>query len=468
VRRILVERRQIRKDSWLKLFRHLVQDIKAHRADLADLASASLTPGLDPREPLLWAYCTLIAMPTTLLQDYKQLKETTADGTGIEDRIPRLRERGYAFERLDSLHQERLNWLASLVRGLDADLSQLHLGPSGERGEHWEPEEWRVPGYDAFVIPVNRGHRLRNDRGAAKRALALHAIIPTEIGEYTVRPAYYGSLRETLTAPIQDLTLGAAVFGDLKVVPRLIGETEFLLERIDSPSQCGDIKSHIEAARDDRCDILIWPELTIDKDTRQWLIDELGRTSRPFTHKPAVVVAGSWHVCCADDCYRNRSYIYDGRGDFLAHVDKRMKFEFAGRYEAIEPGTSLVVLPTEDRLIGVAICLDFCDDTIPDFHAPLDLDVILVPSMGFRSTTDSHLRHAEAMKSRVSAQVAMVQQVPRAEGIPPVEGEPVGYAFLSPIPSAQAVPEKHHLEAGYSRIPKLDEKGLEQLGPSRH
>ena len=32
--------------------------------------------------------------------------------------------------------------------------------------------------------------------------------------------------------------------------------------------------------------------------------------------------------------------------------------------------------------------------------APLDLDVILVPSMGYRSTTDSHLRHAEAMKSR--------------------------------------------------------------------
>lgn len=441
--RTLVDRHRPRADTWLRMFSRLVADVRQHSADLDNPGRVVPEGGLDPREPLVWATCTLLAMPGRLLQDYKELPERAADGSGIEDRLDALRADGYLFRGIDSAHQLRLAWLAALVRALDADLSQLHFGPSGDKGERWTAEVWRVPGYPCYLVPVDRSHRLADRKPAERRALAHHALLPDRVREYAVQLRLHSeAMPEEGAPPQRPFRYGAAIFPDLRISTVSEGPG-FLVDAVHCPEQPTAIADQVREAREAACDVVAWPELTLAPETVLALRTKLGREALAEPHKPVALVAGSWHTRRRRGRgWANRTPVLDGRGGLLFEYDKRLKFEHEGLVEQIHPGTRLDVLVTGDRLIGIGICLDFCDDCDGDVYRSLDVDLVLVPSMGFRTTADAHARKARELQTLHASTVFAVQQVPVILGQERRADEPHGYSFVAPGPAEPPSPRQ--------------------------
>ena len=109
----------------------------------------------------------------------------------------------------------------------------------------------------------------------------------------------------------------------------------------------------------------------------------------------------------------------------------RRRFPFRGRIEEIETGAVLPVIVMEDRLIGVAICRDNCDDGDRESYRELPIDLIIVPSMGGESTVDAHVRHARAQRSIQGTCTLVVQQTLAIDGEQRPDGPPA-FSFVAP------------------------------------
>jgi hypothetical protein len=448
-RRFLVNRHQFTSAEWLQAFTSLVAAIERYRADLNNPAAEKLSGGLDPREPLLWAYCVLLSMPQPELQDYEGLIEHSYDrSSGIADQLESLRAQEYRFAGDASIASDRLRWLAVLVRTLDADLAQLYFCPSGAEADDWTPETWRVPGYPCFLVPVNRAHRLKDRKPATRRAIQYHAVVPTEAGAYRVvltRLPDQLHLR-TRTAP-RPYVYGAALFENLTLRAELIGEDEFRLTGVDCRGQQQIMQAHIRKAREEQCDVLLWPELTVPTGMVAHLKAFLKGEALSRQQNLELIVCGSWHERDSTGRWRNRSIVLDGRGDEVLHYDKRRKFshDFPGdkrRTEAIEPGAVLPVLAVADRLIAFSICKDTCDHTERWAYAALDVDLVLVPSLGDGGTTHAQLLHAAPLYTERETSTVLVQQEPVLSGTDRQRGLPLGYSLVVPQPDNAEAPEQ--------------------------
>ena len=436
VQSILVRRAKLDKQTWLRIFKRLIRDIQTHGDELENPAGTTARGDWDPREPLIWGYCVLQSMPQTVRQEYRRLKEHAADGTGIEDSVHELRMRRYRFQGLPEAIELQLRWLATLVRALDQDIAQLDLcfWERGDLGEQWSPTAWQVPDYPCYLIPVDRSHRLRDGKPAERRSLRHHAIVPTRIGEYEVRLTLHPDvgLREPGPAA-RAHRCGAAIFAGLEL-SAVTSEVGFLVDGVHCPRQWEQLTGHLDRARSDACDVLMWPELAVPADMAERLAAKLAGEALAADTKIPVIVAGSWHVPCpkGSRTWANRTVVLDGRGVVLFRYDKRMKFEYRSLPEAIEPGTSLQILVTDDQLIAIGICLDFCDDCESHVYQALDVDLILVPSMEYRNTADAHARHARTLQTLHETYVFVVQQAPVERGSVRRAGEPPGFSFVLP------------------------------------
>ncbi len=440
VRAFLIERRQVRPETWINLFKRLAADVSAHRSEIANPQEPGRS-ALDPREPLLWAYTTLAAMPSSKRQDYQDLPETGDKGLG--EGQDAFRATGYVFKELATAHRCRLEWLGRLVRTLDADLAGFHFGPQPE--ERWSPESWIVSGYPCSVVPVDRAHRAEEGKPFERRGVVNHAIIPTGLGEHDIRLHLHSAVDPSAPRtdqPLRPFRHGAALFGKLTLdLHRADGE--FLVTGVQPPGHGAAMRRHVADATRDRCDVVLWPELCVPEEAVADLVEHLEDTALKAAGRPSLLVPGSWHRGDGRDM-RNRLVAVDGFGESVVDLyDKRRKFRLELAPEAIEPGAAISILVMEDRLVAFSICLDFCDDNPPVVYEHLDVDLVLVPSMGGRSTTTSHLRHIPQQQSTHAAQVVVVQQVGVETGHPHPAGEPLGYSIASPIRPGQEDPAKH-------------------------
>jgi predicted amidohydrolase len=447
----LCDRALLSAASWKTLFLKLVNDVALVRSEIGRAGDPPEDVGFDAREPLVWVWCVLETMPNSEQQHYQHLREHAADGSGIEDRADLLRQRGYAMAELKTAIAAQVPWLAALARALDDDLAALQYWP--EDVTQWSPDDWRPPGYGCFVVPVRRDFRLGNGRPAQRRAFRNHAVIPDRIGSLAV------SLYLHPDAALEDVdvdptgwTFGSAIFPDLAVVPvALTGDTFRLVEARIAGDEQSIVHDQIAQAREAGCDVLVWPELTIPEERLVLLKKSLSEAPL-LGHRIPLVVAGSWHVRAegvsdvlerkpredwkdepgaAEALFVNRSEVLLGDGEALLSYDKRRRFPFGELDEGIETGAALPVIVMEDRLIGVAICRDNCDDNARETYRDLPLDLVLVPSMGAESTVEAHERHAKAQRSRQGTLTLVVQQNLAIEGQARPAGPPA-FSFIRP------------------------------------
>ncbi len=431
--------------EWQAMFDRLVDDIERF-SELLQLAGNDVAEGeLDPREPLVWVWCLLDTMPNDHEQLYQQLPEADAEGGGIEDRLDRLRVSGYV---MDGPRHSRgcVTWLAVLARTLDDDLSDLVTVP--EDPATWLASDWLVPGYECYVIPVKRRFRLAKNRPAQRRALCFTAVVPTRLRDATISLHFHpgGSPHRQGVDPY-DWALGSAIFPEMSIRVRSTAPSKFILTDAMIPgADAAMLGEQLSVAQKELCDLLVWPELTMP-DARLQALREL-LTADPLDQGGVpVVIAGSWHVPTGEgDDFRNRCVVMTGNGDVLVTYDKRRRFPWNEQWEDIGVGENIPIIVMNDRLIGLAICRDFCDDNPHDPYRELPLDLLVVPSMGQKSTLDAHIRRAAGQRHRQGTIIFVVQQVPVIEGgQPPSPTDPPAYSFALPDHPAAASTFKQHV-----------------------
>jgi predicted amidohydrolase len=139
--------------------------------------------------------------------------------------------------------------------------------------------------------------------------------------------------------------------------------------------------------------------------------DGLGRQRIRSDHNDLqVLVAGSWHVERGGKWW-NSAPILDGYGKVLATYEKLTPFYSAGiGYEDVTLGAGIPVIVTDDYVVAIAICKDFCDLSRVADLAQLDVDLFLVPSMGGDSTMSGHQTMAKHLTVQRGSRAFVVQQ----------------------------------------------------------
>lgn len=438
----------LHESRWRDIVDRLIAELSIHHTVMHNvdryLAGTAEEPSL--RELLLWTYMTIRAAPAEILQDFKVFKETELDWAESE-----ASRTSFQLGTPPDNHRLILLALGGALRAMDGFLTSVSVDSApaiDELGR--EARRWELPSYGFYIAPADRTFRAGVNRPFIRRALKSHTILPTRLGNNSVTLHHHNQLIPGEGSPArQPMRYGAAVFPELALGLRHDAET-FVVESIVSDGHAERIAEHLDAAHAHECDVLLWPELTLDWTAIERIQKVLKKEARQERKNMKVVLAGSAHVQDAGPPagFRNRTRILDGRGQTLVEYDKRMKFSFASKRlpggkadpaaprltEAIIPGRDLPILVLEDRLVAIAICLDFCEKSgglLPYHH--LDVDLVLVPSMGFRNTTDLHLEQAHTMHVEYDTEVFLVQQTPVVAG----EGgrspdDPAGYSALTP------------------------------------
>ena len=492
VEKHLCDRGLVSERAWKAMFVQLASDVAFAAAEIGRIGEATEDVGFDPREPLVWAWCVLDTMPGDHDQRYQRLRERTASGTGIEDRADTIRQHGYAMAGLPSAIELQVPWLAALARALDDELAALQYWP--EDVSEWCEDDWRPPGYECFVVPVRREHRLADGRPVQRRGLLHHAVMPSRVGSLRVELHLHPDApnRELEVDP-ENWVFGCATFPGMTVVPLETAGDGFLLTAAPLSDEAAVVANQVAGARTAEADVAIWPELTMPPD-RLTLITELLSADPLAGGRIPLVVAGSWHVTrppdepgvadadvdanatvtteaeadvrsdaeesvaddpegfgdaeCSEssessegsegsegdaeaDRHVNRSHVMLGHGEPFLTYDKRRRFPYQHLTEDIRTGRSLPVIVMENRLVGIAICRDNCDDNAKEGYGALPLDLLIVPSMGAESTVMAHQRHAQGQRSRQGTVTVVVQQGLAVDGSPPPPG-PQAYSFVWP------------------------------------
>jgi predicted amidohydrolase len=136
------------------------------------------------------------------------------------------------------------------------------------------------------------------------------------------------------------------------------------------------------------------------------------------------VVAGSFHE---DDSgaaegsgpRRNVAHAFDGHGDeVLRQVKLRPMRAMPGDQvadEEIEGGSSVRLIHAWFGLLGIAICLDFCeigDSPVTDLWRAIGPALMLVPSMGADPTNNAHREKARPLARQHGTAVVVASQHP--------------------------------------------------------
>ncbi len=213
------------------------------------------------------------------------------------------------------------------------------------------------------------------------------------------------------------------LIGDAKTCFELVGEgRRDFRTHTTCPVTAGDghslreqLEDALKAAAEQEIHLLVFPELTIDLETRDWLCARLRNSG---TNLPYGVVAGSFHVD-REGITRpyNESLLVDEKGwTLLAHC-KAGRFRITGEQldaatgkgffpgaesaealgigpqdeiqEFIQPGSKLQLLEAASAQIAVLICADAIDRRsrrqMRDLIVQLFPDLVLLPSMSFES-----------------------------------------------------------------------------------
>ena len=277
--------------------------------------------------------------------------------------------------------------------------------------------DWRAPSHDRLVVPCRErrgGAQGRRAQPYERRGILHHRILPRRIGRYTVELIVSDATPAHAPTSAQAFRGGAAMFKGLELSVSHPEIGTFLVERCRASDLEGQLEHALASAHLEGCTALVWPELTIDPDSRELISAWLqSRLMSDFAHAPEIpmVVAGSWHEVGPDGAVVNRSVVYDGLGAELLSFEKAVAYHNdVWGTEGIRESRALKVLLLEDTLVAFGICRDFADTGPDNPLFALDVDLVLVPSMGNRRTVEGHLSVARIMADRFATRAFVVQQ----------------------------------------------------------
>lgn len=331
----------------------------------------------------------------------------------------------------DTLAEGRLDWLTganlddpalalgAAMRALDYRLAQRRRSLSFPS----HGDQFRVAGVDAYVIPRPSSKPVGQPRGPGaglgRRASPHHRILPTKVGKLPVELVVDTRLLPGLRAE-STLACGAALFPEFEVKADP-DQPLWIAGKTTLPDEDEVLREQVTGAFQQPLVAAAWPELTMPGERRRLLSNLLREqaASSAVLDGPAIVLAGSWHEP-NDGGWKNVARVLD------RHGSERMTFEKLRAYvreeaeEGIVSGASIKVLAGPDMLVSFAICLDFCDVDVDIPALALDVDLVLVTSLGNMQTMNGHEQNALKMRTRYGASAFVVQQHY-------VLGEPVGF-----------------------------------------
>jgi len=288
--------------------------------------------------------------------------------------------------------------VASEIRALDqhlADQQQL-LG---------HPMETRIEVFQRWTLirrnPAWRKQLPKRRYPYARRALVYHRALPRIADGYPVRLVELNDVR------LKPMRLAAAVAPSLKHKTVKSGDL-FTVSVIDFPDGKNVTRGQLVKSADDGSWAHVWPELTIGPELRGEIATTLRDWDFDAPSPPALVVSGSCHEQVGGKAV-NRAWLMNSEGDCVAQYDKLIPYETSkDGTEDIEPGTELIVLITSGPAIAIGICKDLCDATREVFG--LDIDLIVIPSMGDQATTFDHLAAITKLRNSFGPDAFVVQQ----------------------------------------------------------
>ncbi|WP_144441560.1 hypothetical protein [Bradyrhizobium sp. CCGE-LA001] len=311
-----------------------------------------------------------------------------------------------------SLSDETPELAASMMGGLIREIDRV----LAERRSRWPiaPSEWHVEQLGCWFIPRQGVSALRPARrlqAYSKRGLLFHRILPSVIQGYPVHVVDTRTLHTT-ASDASKWKMGACLFKALELKPEFFsvaGDKRFRIARVEAPSAEDAIAEQIAEALKENCIAAVWPELTVSPELREKIVGFIrDRDVTDELEAPEILIPGTWHEE-TDHGTVNRARIYDGYGEERLSYDKIAPYADEGwGMENITAGDRICVLATEGALIGVAICLDFCDVCQTPF-SELDVDVMLVPSMGNDRTMQGHQTTAAQVEVRFGTRSFVVQ-----------------------------------------------------------
>lgn len=338
-------------------------------------------------------------------------------------------------DRIADLEDGRLAWLPFREQDDDPALyslavqirtiDQMLADRIGANAQFVHEDELRTPDGRHFVVPTGAARDYRRGRKGLgstydRRGMLNHRVIPAVIDHIAVRLLHVGSLRAP--QPARTLRLGAALTTDLDLDAPTNGTT-FTVKSAASPQWPQLLHRQTAAAHADAVDLAVWPELSVSKDAVATIAKSLSHP-RPDQRRSRLqlVVAGSHHRPLDDGRALNTATVLSGKGRFLDVHDKIVPFESKTLgIENLKPGRSVLVILCDGFIASVAICKDFCDAGVRLPWGRLDVDLVLVPSMGDHSTMLAHLDKARTLRIERNVRTFVVQQF-----FPKDAGDPVG------------------------------------------
>ncbi len=169
--------------------------------------------------------------------------------------------------------------------------------------------------------------------------------------------------------------------------------------------------------------LVVFPELTVDSEILRRLRRWLHRERRH--HGFSLVVAGSFHEDGNVDGgghepRRNVSSILDAFGREVFRHTKIRPFRTskgeAFEEEDIEGSTHVELLQLGFGLVGVALCLDFCEEAetaVERLWSAVGPALMIVPSMGGKSTINAHERKARLLARQHGTATVVASQHPK-------------------------------------------------------
>lgn len=223
-----------------------------------------------------------------------------------------------------------------------------------------------------------------------------HAILPTTYSDYVISIKSY----KHITTHFDKYVKGKGVYAHAcqfvdgvkldwgKTTGRLCEDP--VLTNVNKRWQ--SISGALDETAKKGVQILVFPELAVCEELRnktsQWLKQN---PQNPFF----LVLPGSFHDCAG----YNSTVLLDRDGNNLISHRKLTRSTIGSIQEGNNTGNSITLLETPIGLVGIPICLDFCEEDQPfnEMWKDLAVEWLLVPAFGPGTSLSAHKRKAESL-----------------------------------------------------------------------
>ena len=247
--------------------------------------------------------------------------------------------------------------------------------------QSWLTYHWLIPasfaGYDLIIKPAPQRH------------------LPVQrfSGKQTVR-VYFSGFPDEVEPAWENPVPNSVVAYGLK----------------DTKTRKQSIIVKLEDAWHKEADIVVFPELTICPELRRFISEWLhSKKQVPFS----MILAGSFHEKQHGKIY-NYAELTSRTGKRLIEHRKLKASGDKSFREGIDFGNRIELLDTPIGLVGIPICLDFCEEGEPfgRLWSALGPEWLLVPAFGDEKNIHAHKRRAQALSIAHGTVCAIANQNP--------------------------------------------------------